>query len=74
MNLDGNVVGNWLADNVVFVLVVCAAIVILVAALKKNVRDAMMTLVIVLIGLLVVALAVYWRELGEWIRITFFGG
>lgn len=74
MNIDGNIIGNWLADNVVFVLVVIVAIVILTLAITKKPRDAMISFAICLLAFLLLSLAVYWRELGEWIRMTFFGG
>jgi protein-S-isoprenylcysteine O-methyltransferase Ste14 len=74
MNIDGNIIGNWLADNVVFVLVVLVAIVILTFAITKKPRDAMIAFAICLVAFLLLALGAYWRELGEWLRVTFFGG
>lgn len=74
MNIDGNIIGNWLADNVVFVLVVLVAIVILTFAITKKPRDAMVALGICCLAFLLLTLGAYWRELGEWLRVTFLGG
>jgi len=74
VGVSGNTIGNWLADNVVYVLIVAVAIVILTFAITKKPRDAMVAFVIVLIALLVLSIGAFWRELGEWLRNTFFQG
>ncbi|KJL49559.1 hypothetical protein RS84_00033 [Microbacterium hydrocarbonoxydans] len=74
VGFDGSAVGNWLADNIVFVMVVIVAIVILTFAITKKPRDAGIAFAICLLAFLLLAIGAYWRELGEWIRITFLGG
>lgn len=74
VGVDGSVIGNWLADNVVFVMIVIVAIVILTFAITKKPRDAAVAFGICLLAFLLLAIGAYWRELGEWIRVTFLGG
>jgi CHASE2 domain-containing sensor protein len=74
VGFDGNTVGNWLIDNVVFVFIVIIAIVILTAAITKKPRDAMIAFGISMVALLLISLAAFRVELGDWIRTTFFGG
>lgn len=74
VGVSGSAVGNWLADNIVFVLVVIVGIIILTAAITKKPRDAALAAGICMLGLAVVSIGAYWRELGDWMRVTFFGG
>lgn len=74
ISVDGNTIGNWLINNVVYVGIVIVAIVIITAAVTKKPRDAMLAFGICLVALLLVSLATYRVELGDWIRVTFFGG
>lgn len=74
VGVDGNVIGNWLVDNVIFVMIVVVAIVIVTAAITKKPRDAMISFVITLLALLLLSLAAFRVELGDWIRTTFLGG
>lgn len=71
--ISGNTVGNWLVDNVVFVVVVIVGIVIITFGITKKVRDAMIAAGLCLLGVGIIALAGFHRELGEWMRTTFFG-
>lgn len=71
---DGSAVGNWLADNVVFVMIVIVAIVILTFAITKKPRDAAIAFGICLLAFLLLTLAGNWRAIGEWISQTFFAG
>lgn len=74
VGVDGNTIGNWLIDNVIFVGVVVVAIVIITAAVTKKPRDAMVAFSITLLALLLISLAAFRVELGDWMRVTFFGG
>lgn len=71
IGVSGNTIGNWLVDNVIFVMVVVVAIVIVTAAITKKPRDAVMAFAICLLGLLLISLAAFRTELGDWIRVTF---
>ena len=72
MGFSGSDVGQWIIDNIVFVMIVIAGISILWAANTKKVRDAMLVFGLSLLGLLVITLASFHQELGEWVRTTFF--
>ncbi|MGO2933146.1 hypothetical protein [Microbacterium sp.] len=72
--VSGNTVGNWLADNVIFVMIVLIAIAVLCFALTKKVRDAMVAFGICLLGLVIVFIGLNWRPLAEWLGNTFLGG
>lgn len=74
VGISGNTVGNWLIDNVIFVMVVMAAIVIATAAITKKPRDAMVSFGLSMLALLLVSLAAFRVEIGDWIRTTFFSG
>lgn len=74
IGVSGNTVGNWLIDNVIFVMVVVAAITIASAAITKKPRDAMITFAITMLALLLISLAAFRTEIGDWIRTTFLGG
>jgi CHASE2 domain-containing sensor protein len=74
VDVDGNTIGNWLIDNVIFVFIVIIAITILTAAVTKKPRDAMIAFGITLLALLLISLAAFRVELGDWIRTTFIGG
>jgi CHASE2 domain-containing sensor protein len=74
VDVDGNTIGNWLIDNVIFVFIVIIAITILTAAVTKKPRDAMIAFGITLLALLLISLAAFRVELGDWVRTTFFGG
>lgn len=71
VGISGSTIGNWLIDNVIFVGVVIVAIVIIVAAVTKKPRDAMMAFALCVLALLVVSLAGFREELGDWVRNTF---
>lgn len=70
--LSGSVIGNWLADNVIFVLVLLIAVSIFVAAMTKKVRDAFIAFGISLLAFGVVFIAFNWRSVMNWIGQTFF--
>jgi uncharacterized membrane protein YqgA involved in biofilm formation len=72
--ISGQTVGNWINDNIVGMLVAVIGATILVAAIKKNIRDASMTFVIAMIAFLFLVIGANWRAWGEWIQSTFFGG
>jgi hypothetical protein len=74
VGVDGNVIGNWLIDNVIFVGVVIVAIVIISAAVTKKPRDAMVAFAICMVALALVSIAGFRVEMGDWVRTTFFGG
>ena len=74
VGINGNTIGNWLIDNVVFVVVVMIAITVLTFAITRKVRDALISFSLTLLGLLLLSLAAFRNELGEWVRVTFFGG
>lgn len=74
VGISGSTIGNWLINNVIFVGVVIVAIVIVTAAVTKKPRDAFMAFGLCILALLLVSLAGFWQELGEWMRNTFFSG
>lgn len=74
MNIDGNIIANWLINNVVFIMVVIVAITIITAAITKKPRDAFIAFGLCMLGLGLVALAASWQAIGQWISATFFGG
>ncbi len=74
VGISGSTIGNWLINNVIFVGVVIVAIVIVTATVTKKPRDAFTAFGLCLLALLLVSLAGFWQEIGEWIRTTFFSG
>jgi len=74
VGFDGNTVGNWLIDNVFFVVIIIIAITIATAAITKKPRDAILAFGISLLAMLLISLAAFRTEVGDWIRTTFLGG
>lgn len=74
VSISGNVVGEWIANNVFYVLLVLAALSIAVAAITKKPRDAALTFGLALLAVGLLSIAAFYRELGEWVRTTFLGG
>ncbi|GAB3244424.1 hypothetical protein [Arthrobacter pigmenti] len=66
--INGDSIADWLQSNVIFVLLMVAGISILVGAINKKTRDAMLVFCLSLVGLLFLTLASSWQQIGQWVQ------
>jgi hypothetical protein len=72
--LNGQTVGDWMVNNVVYIGIIIVAITIITAAVTKKPRDAFTAFAITLLAFLLIALAGSWQEIGDWFKNTFLNG
>lgn len=65
-------IGNWIQDNIFFVLFIIAAASVAVGAINKKARDAMLTFGLAMLALVMVVVAKNYNSIVTWIQSTFF--
>jgi uncharacterized membrane protein SirB2 len=65
-------IGNWIQDNIFFVLFIIAAASVAVGAINKKARDAMLTFALAMLALVMVVIAKNYNAIVTWIQATFF--
>lgn len=74
IGFNGQSVGDWISGNLVFVGIMVVVLVIIVAAITKRPRDAVISFAICLLAILLISMASHAQEIGTWLQNTFFGG
>lgn len=73
-SLSGGTIGDWIKDNVLYVLLVVAVGSIIIAAITKKPRDGMVTFAIAMLAFGLLAIATNIDDITSWFKSTFFGG
>lgn len=64
--------GQWIQDNIFYVLFVIAAASVAIGAINKKARDAMLTFALAMLALVMVVVANNYNAIVGWIQSTFF--